>query len=233
MRKSTDFEDFQSSLSRFVSELGDFVKGLEALPERIKGIIKQAADEDWLLPWWDMDPGELLAIGRGLTEHASREARDDFFATGFADMPATVAKEVGERFPDRKDVVLQGIDAHERGAYCLSILAFLSQADGIARACDVPNCLSEKNGKDVAEKLANYVADGSCRSLMQATITNGGKVGANGRNRPAPDRLNRHMALHGVRSDYGTKANSVRAALILARVCYFARVASEVGKRGG
>ena len=119
-----------------------------------------------------------------------------------------------ESYPHRSHLFQDAFWAHREGKYSLSIQAFLTQADGIF--CDrFGQHLFRKGGKEVVSTFSSEVRG----RFFQATLhplTQSTPLWEDSRSlEDTFDGLNRHQVLHGMKVDYNTELNSLKAASLL------------------
>lgn len=142
-------------------------------------------------------------------------------------------------FPERSQVLSPAFGAHRRGEYALSVLAFLSQADGLSAKLRGGYFFLRKQGPKGAGKrkrqTANYVLlrdKGGFDRVHLAALEIELPIAANQGERAAGDgAFNRHAVLHGASSDYGTRINSLQSMSLLNYVAFGAetRERSQAG----
>lgn len=113
-----------------------------------------------------------------------------------------------------------GADAHVRGAYACSVPTLLTQAEGIILDCyegvvelelaHVDALMgrllqSSDDGDSIVAKVDGLVHEYYLRQVLKSV----------GRRDDVPEGLNRHCVLHGRDLDYDTKANSLRALILV------------------
>jgi len=133
---------------------------------------------------------------------------------------------------ERKQIILDAVDAHNSRKWTLSIPALLPLADGLTRKFRRERLRpGKKSGstmqvRRVAEyykrkqpKLFGASLDDFVRKHLYANFD----FGAGG----PPSSINRHGILHGEISDYATEANSLRVLLLLDTIAQFIRTFEE------
>ena len=129
------------------------------------------------------------------------------------------------RWPSRRHILIDALDAHSEGKYTLSIPVLLAQADGISAAllgsllftnhhgsiCGAAEHLIEKRfpARPLAKSFLGLLLEAS--GLRLDTRERDKMIAAGQVVSP----LNRHGVLHGLDSDYGTDANSLRGIALI------------------
>lgn len=118
-------------------------------------------------------------------------------------------------FPDRQQIILEAFDAHERGAYALSVPVFLSQADGISVQLIGQQLYSKKgeNGTTTVNKAIPENASEFTLSLLHP-LTALFPICLNS-NDCTDTELNRHSVFHGGSTNYNSLRNSCKAMSLL------------------
>jgi len=126
---------------------------------------------------------------------------------------------LGHAYPARRDILRQAFAAHEAAQYALSTPVFIAQAEGITvdvmGRCGYSACQS-KGGVETYE-LGKHLdqcsaGDTVLRPFLEAFVSRPPLLGTK-KDREANPRfgMNRHLVLHGLDTDYATKANSCKA----------------------
>lgn len=208
---------------------------LDELPPKLRKVYVGAANHGWYLPW-DIPITAITPLISAL-DSATPEELDDMFSKLFAEYPEKIGEEVGVRFPQRKTVLAEAVEAHRRGSYALSTLAFLVQAEGIAIELGLPSPYENKDYALKSSKLLHgSIAPFDAALLAPLIEVDALRIGLREVHRRRLSNasavpLNRHEVVHGRRSDYGSEHNSVRAALLLGYVLYVGQRASERATR--
>lgn len=202
----------------------------KSVPGRLRNVYVESARRGWYLPW-DMPLPTLWLLEEGLSS-APPDEFDSVLCTMFEKYPDRVVAEVASRFPSRAPVLSEAMKAHSQGLYSLSTLAFLTQAEGVAIDVGMPDPYDQR----VASLLKTMEASAdSFDRIMLAPVLDADEIRAplrslNKRREIQPDAapLNRHEIVHGRSCSYGSKTNSLRAALLLH---YLFFVGTELEKR--
>lgn len=171
---------------------------------------------------WFFDPNLALPSwwrAKELIESGKADEADALMAAHFERRLDAIEAELVAALPHRVSKFKSGFAAHRRGEYDLSILAFMSQADGVCaelrgghffltdRATRLPEAAAYAAGmtENFVDELAHLalVERLPIRERMKRRQANG----ATG--------LNRHAVMHGESLDHDTKENSLRTLSLL------------------
>jgi hypothetical protein len=127
---------------------------------------------------------------------------------------------------DRKQIILESLEAHKSGKWTLTVPALLPLVDGLMRRFRREHLRRSKNPKRSmhADKFTEYYRRNQpklfgksfatfIREHMFATF--------DFNNGASPSSINRHAILHGEIFDYGTEANSLKVFLLLDTISQF------------
>lgn len=133
--------------------------------------------------------------------------------------------------PQRSDVLLSALKAHEQGEFTLSVPVFLIQADGICLDAAKVQLYSKQNKKPKIAGVLSKVASGAVTAAFLSPLATNIPLTADPTERNEPDfpkgALNRHQVLHGEVTNYGTKANSFKTISLLNYICDVSRSLKE------
>lgn len=183
---------------------------------------------------WYPSPAQSVSDDRELlrvADEGDHEAVERHMVEFGRERIADIADAVAERWPARRLLVESALSAHLEGRYELSTPVLLAQADGIALDLLGTKLYSTKDGtpRTRAKVFALLGADAgsdwspTLADMFLAPLIHGSSLMASSTQREDRQRadstyggtLNRHEVLHGIALDYGTEANSLRAALVL------------------
>jgi hypothetical protein len=163
-----------------------------------------------LAQWWTVH--NMIAVGKII------EA-DQFMAKHFESRMNEIEAQLSSALPHRAPKFKSGFAAHRRGEYDLSILAFLSQADGVCNELRGGHFfLVDKYTRlpEAAEYAASFEENPLERIVhMALTAKLPIQVQMSKRASVGLDLLNRHAVMHGESLDHDTKENSLRAISLL------------------
>lgn len=160
------------------------------------------ANSGWFLPF-DMPIGQSAQLDKRVPETLGRELR-----IWFSDRLADIECNLVDAHLDRARFFREGLEAHKEGRFGLSVLCFLSQADGISYDRFGANIFSERiRIKNKVSKEGNEVLDALFHSLEADFPIWRSK----GKRNKGFNGLSRHLVLHGVDKAYDTEENSLKA----------------------
>lgn len=175
-----------------------------------KFIIDGLANNGWFVDF-DM-PLEVISELNLLIKNRAFDKIDELLIEYFERNLTTIKEFLLEQYPDRRKVLEAGFRAHAAKEYELSVLAFLSQVDGMFK---------EKLSVDFFEKRNKIPARAECYriyavdELLQTFLYIFRKeypIDYSEFKRPKGfTQLNRHMIMHGEAIDYGSRLNSLKA----------------------
>ena len=227
--------DVKKTLESLVSKIGELLKPILPALEAMGSTLLYMADAISKLPaslqqaiftlmhrGWFFDPSMPLAhwwtVHNLITAGSVAEA-DQFMAKHFESRLVEIEGQLSTALPHRASKFKSGFAAHHRGEYDLSILAFLSQADGVCNELRGGHFfLVDKYTRlpEAAEYAASFEGHPLERIVhMALTARLPIQVQMSKRETVGLDRLNRHAVMHGVSLDHDTKDNSLRAMSLL------------------
>ena len=127
---------------------------------------------------------------------------------------------------DRKQIILDSLEAHRGGKWTLTVPALLPLIDGLMRRFRKEYLRRSKNPNRVmhADKFADYYRRNQPK-LFGKSFANFVREHMFAKfdfsNGASPSSINRHAILHGEIFDYATEANSLRAFLLLDTISQF------------
>jgi hypothetical protein len=180
---------------------------------------------------WFFDPDTPMSDFREAAAALTRgqpQVAEEIMTAHFARREQEIEQRLLDRLPKRAPIVSSGFTAHRRADYALSVLAFLSQADGVCAELRGGHFfLRERHGKGAAKRprqTAAYAArnsrdkfDQAALSALEIDLPILAQIDARA---PGDRCLNRHAVLHGQSADYGTRANSLRGISLLNYVAF-------------
>ncbi|MEO4031135.1 hypothetical protein ABH313_24145 [Chromobacterium vaccinii] len=151
------------------------------------------------------------------------------FSAHFENKFDNYANQLIHNFPDRENILNPAFEAHKNRVYSLSVLAFLSQADGIVaekgyelfqKKTSITQKAAEEREKLLANENWHWTAkfiDGLWAPMSEklAIAYNEGE-----RKKENYTGLNRNTILHGYDKDYGNELNSLKAFSLLCAVSF-------------
>lgn len=213
--------DFVSKLKPMLSALGSAAIFLGnvmlRIPPELRSSVVVLANRGWFF-----DPNMPLSEmwrAKRMIDSGKPEEADALMAAHFETRFDAIEAELVATLPHRASKFKSGFAAHRRGEYDLSILAFMSQADGVCaelrgghffltdRATRLPEAAAYAVG--IAENFVDELAHLALierlpiREQMRKRLANGSTG------------LNRHAVMHGESLDYDTRENSLRSLSLL------------------
>lgn len=163
-----------------------------------------------LVQWWAVhnmiDAGNVIEADQLMAEH-------------FESRLSEIEDQLSSALPHRASKFKSGFAAHHRGEYDLSILAFLSQADGVCNELRGGHFfLIDKYTRQ--PEAAGYAApfeENPLERIVHMALTTKLPIQVQMSKRATfgLDLLNRHAVMHGESLDHDTKENSLRALSLL------------------
>lgn len=141
----------------------------------------------------------------------SRKVVDKTMCKIYKDSRPYIQEELCDRFPKRCNLINESFLAHDHGWYSLSVLGFLSLADGIfIELSGIKSVYGKKDKHPLSKKFVDQVNPKKYISTYLelfriVTALNEDK------HRREPTILNRHAVMHGTSTDYGTEINSLKS----------------------
>lgn len=166
-----------------------------------------------LTQWWAVH--NMIAAGNVV------EA-DQFMAAHFESRLSEIENQLTLLLPHRALKFKSGFAAHRRGEYDLSILAFLSQADGVCNELRGGHffLVDRYTREPEAAEYAASFSENPLERIVHMALTTKLPIHLQMSKRAAigNDHLNRHAVMHGESLDHDTKENSLRAISLLSYV---------------
>lgn len=190
---------------------------IEQLPEKLRVAILALTSRGWFF-----DPEMPLSRywkAEQLVSSGDAAGADRLMVQHFEGRLDAIELRLCERLPRRAGKFRNAFAAHRRSEYDLSILAFLSQADGISKELRGGHFFL-RDRKTARPQTASY-AESSSENVFDQIVhlalveelpikQQMSKIAC-----VAQPTLNRHAAMHGESLDYDTKENSLRALSLL------------------
>ena len=181
-------------------------------PEDLKAIWKTLAEYGWF-PHPSMLLGaKLLGDRISKDSPAVEQSIIDLFRN---DLPL-IESELVDLYPNRRHLLSKGFEAHRQGQYCLSILMFLAQADGIAYDKRSKNVFIKTERKTLGSERIQEQTGDILASFLLLLAEDNLPIWASKESRDSTFRgFNRHQVMHGESVDYDTEENSLKAVSLL------------------
>ncbi len=185
--------------------------------------------------WWILQKDingpvkrELLRLGReGKTDQIDRYLCSLFNENDGARLRERIEKWFSlSYFADRKQIILDSLEAHRAGKWTVSVPTLLPLVDGVMRKFRKQYLRPSQNPKKVisAEKFAAYYVRKQPKLFgksFASFVHNQMFANFDFNNGVSPSSVNRHAILHGESVDYATEANSLKVFLLLDTISQF------------
>ncbi len=195
--------DYYRSFNKQIGEI--ITESLGRLPNSVK----QFAVTGWY-PTKEMTFSEIHHMAE-LVDQKRIEEVDDYMTDHIQEIKDRIFKGLLDRFPERKNILLSGINAHERADYYASIPIFLSQSDGLCYQITGYKLYTTEKKKPKVAKYHQKLKDGTLDHILLQPLTITSTLISQNETGYPKYSLNRHLVLHGLSLDYGTFSNSCKA----------------------
>ena len=199
--------DYYKSFNKRLGEI--FAESLQRLPNSVK----QFAVTGWY-PTKEMTFAEIHHMAELVDQKRIKEV-DEYMTDHIQEIKDKIFQGLLDRFPERKNILLSGIKAHERSDYYASIPIFLSQSDGLCYQITGYKLYTTEKKKPKVAKYHQKLKDGTLDHILLQPLTISSTLISQNEPGGSQYALNRHLVLHGLSLDYGTKINSCKAISIL------------------
>ena len=209
---------------------GPILKAFTASPEDLQALWKTLAGHGWF-PHPSMFFGAELLVNR---ISGDSDAVEQLLIDLFRDELPSIESELVDLYPNRRHLLSKGFEAHRQGQYCLSILMFLAQADGIAYDKYSEGVFSERERKTLGSEETHEQPGEILASFLGLFGDDYLPIWVSGRKRDSSFRgFNRHMVMHGESVDYDTEENSLKAVSFLSWLAVVLNHGSDSGQNCG
>lgn len=173
------------------------MENLKKLPDQVRHALIVFGEHGWYYDWempfpdiWDWKS----AFIEGRIEEAE-VALSNYFESRIDEIEAYIIN----KFSHRKEIISEAFEAHRAGKYTLSIPVFFAQTDGICK--DIyDRCLFKRDNKAFNAIAVGQTANDTILSAILSPL-----------DEKLPVIKRRHMVMHGIELNYGTKINSLKA----------------------
>ncbi len=204
------------------------LRGLTDSAEDLQALWKTLAEHGWF-PHPSVLFGAELLVDRISKDSATV---DHLLIDLFRDDLPSIESELVDLYPNRRRLLSQGFEAHRQGQYCLSILMFLAQADGIAYEKHSKSVFSKKERKTLGSEEKQEQTGDILASFLLLFGEDNLPIWASKNSRDSTFRgFNRHQVMHGESVDYDTEENSLKAVSLLSWLAVVLNYESE-GEQG-
>lgn len=179
-------------------------------------------------PDFDIAPMELRLLANAF-EHGPDQSQfaHSELCTRFRERLAPIESKLTRAYPHRSAIIRDGFSAHRSNQWNLSVIAFLTQVDGIFFDSWSTN-LFRGGEREKLRALIGEMSDELGRTLTSALLNEGWPLTLSSSKRPSNSpHLNRHQVLHGEVTDYGTEENSLKAISLLNYTAFATRSVSS------
>jgi len=226
-----DKQKIKEGLIRLLSANGKAPASIKLLTSEDEELSRILSARGWWVLHRDINgpvKRELLRLGR---EEKTSEI-DSYLCSLFAENDgARLTERITAWFKvpylaDRKQIILESLEAHRAGKWTLTIPTLLPLIDGLMRRFRKEHLRPSKNPKRAmqVDKFAKYYQRNQTKLLgksftrfMQEHVF----ATFDFNNGASPSSINRHAILHGEIFDYATEANSLRVILFLDTMSQF------------
>ena len=205
-------EEHQTENSPVLESIAAMLRRLTASPEDLQALWKTLAGHGWF-PHPSMFFGaELLGDRISKDSAAVEQLLIDLFRN---ELPS-IESELVDLYCSRRHLLSKGFEAHRQGQYCLSILMFLAQADGIAYDKHSKGVFSKTERKTLGSEEIQEQTGDILKSFLLLLGEDNLPIWVSRNSRDSTFRgFNRHQVMHGESVDYDTEENSLKAVSLL------------------
>ncbi|WP_459195758.1 hypothetical protein [Wukongibacter baidiensis] len=201
------------------------------LPQSIRNSLELLSNFGWYV---DMDDTFLFLkqITRELNE-GNINLVDNILCEHYEDRLEEIKSFIIGHFPNRYEIIASAFDAHNQGAYALSVPILLIQVDGMCKERVDGYFFMRENKIPQTAKFVNdkeEIRDESIRGAFLNPLKSISTIQKNKNEREESFKgLNRHLIIHGDSLDYNTRVNSYKA---ISLINYIAKVLSDINDIG-
>ena len=189
-----------------------FLWFVTAQPEDLGCCWKALANHGWF-------PHPSMFIGSNLLAKnidGNADVIDKVLMKVFRENLCVIEKELVGLYPNRKHLMRDAFEAHREGKYNLSIMVFLSQADGIWNDRHSNSVFRKQQRETTFINQPRKRAAASMRRFLLCFPPIAYRCGLLKRGRSDSFQgFNRHLVMHGISVDYGTEKNSLKSVSFL------------------
>ncbi len=171
------------------------------------------AQQGWFPSTWET-PLSLISQTAELLGSSQHSQAEEAICSHFQSDRNKLIDSVIENNPDRKDIILDALAAHDEGRYALSIPVFLIQADGIGSSYfNIDSIYTASAGN--YEKIKRKFDADECWLRIKYIHYLVGTIHPLNASRRVRDRydspFNRHTVIHGESVNYPSRINSLKS----------------------
>ena len=200
------------------------VQSLENVQAQYSALVEGESIQTLMKHGWYPDPGWSLMGVKLLAEafddedpERASQASGELCET-FRDRLDDIETRLRGEFPNRSEILSDVFQAHRQGHYNLSVVVFLTQADGFLFDRWMKNLFLSRDRNDIDEQIKlmpNELTRTLSRALLSESWPLAMSQGLRQRLQSGFTELNRHQVLHGEVTGYGTEENSLKAISLL------------------
>lgn len=229
------FEEFSQLVSHAVPYIQTLVENLKAFPSFAKKMSGEFHKRSWyIIP--QALPNEVFEIAR-LLEADDLTGIDNLMVRMVTKNLREIENDICRLYPLREPLIREAFQNHHDGRYASAILMLFSQTDGITAELLHTSFFSKDNGvpKTAGEiqsiigvnrigddEAVKYERDLAYSLLEPMLVTGAVNANSDGITPIYPDGINRHTALHGIVTNYGTEMNSLK---VISLISYLTGIA--------
>ena len=228
----------KESMRKFREVMMPMFERMRELPDQIKVLLSQLAEEGWFFPLLDFPPSVMDYLTELL--ESDEEKVDSSLVEFFTSRLDEILQDLSVTFPERKHLFESGFKAHKCKEYDLSIPVLLAQADGVCLDMLGVKLYSRHKGVPVTkdaltEKIrclpVDEIVDAFFEPLRSGSVFSLGKdkVKEKRERNTSYKVLNRHEIMHGIDVNYGNEVNSLKA---MAQLHYLTSVKKSLENHG-
>ena len=194
-----------------MATLQKVIRWLQEQPARDKESLTKLARRGWFLSP-HMPVAAIPQLGKAAESMLNEvdEAVGQYFRRHLDDIEADLIA----TYPHRTQLLQEAFWAHRECKYSLSIKAFLEQADGIFYD-GFGKPFFTKWGPGAVSQYSSRVTGRFLQAVLHP-LTGSAPLWEDSRSRDNPfEGLNRHEVMHGMKVDYNTELNSLKAVSLL------------------
>ncbi|PSK82681.1 hypothetical protein [Prolixibacter denitrificans] len=193
-------------------------RATQQFTERLFELLKNTPGDLVLLAkyGWYLDFGSDLRLAEylaSLIEDDKIEKLDQYLINRFREDTNKIFKKLKTRHPSREAIFAQVEQAQNNKQYFVSIPALLAQADGICLDYTKKKFFKKIKKQDYLPEMTTELSEisSTALSIFMAPIKEQSPIGAHEEGlKQYPVKFNRHVVMHGIDTEYGTEANSLR-----------------------
>lgn len=209
------FGEVVNNLSLRMGEIFEnSIKSLEDLNPRVKDVILLLTTRGWYFDI-EMSITWLWQIQEHLEEENFEEI-DTFLVEYFEDKVDQIESEITQKYPEREKIITSAFNAYRNNSFELSIPVLLSQIDGICYERIKHYYFMKKNKKPQTAQFLTQFDRESIIVAFSSPLENVTYIADNyNQDNVQGNELNRHMIMHGISYDYGSKINNLKVISML------------------